>query len=190
LGAARAQLHGNFIIAETAEGIVLVDQHAAHERIVYERLKAEFHAGGIARQALLVPEVVELEQHDRAVLLEHAATVAELGLLLEPFGAGAVLVREMPAVLGAGAAGPLLRDLASDLEELGEAMSLRAAIDRVAGVMACHGSVRAGRRLTVEEMNELLRTMERDPYTGQCIHGRPTYIELKLADIERLFARR
>jgi DNA mismatch repair protein MutL len=190
LGAARAQLHGNFIVAETPGGLVLVDQHAAHERIVYERLKAQCRAGGVTGQALLVPEIVELDTADRAVLLEHAATLRELGLVLEPFGPGAIAVREVPAVLGAAAVAPMLRALCGDLDELGEAASLQDAIDRVAGVMACHGSVRAGRRLTLDEMNELLRTMERDPHTGQCIHGRPTYIELKLADILRLFARR
>jgi DNA mismatch repair protein MutL len=190
LGAARAQLHGNFIVAETAAGLVLVDQHAAHERIIYERLKQQYRTGNVVGQALLVPEIIDLDAADCALLLEHERALRDLGLVLEPFGPGAVLVREVPALLGTGAIAPILRDLCGDLEELGEAISLQHAIDKVAGVMACHGSVRAGRHLTLQEMDELLRTMERDPHTGQCIHGRPTYIELKLSDIERLFARR
>ncbi|SNB53909.1 DNA mismatch repair protein MutL [Arboricoccus pini] len=190
LGAARAQLHENFIVAQTREGLIIVDQHAAHERIVYERLKAGLHAGGVARQALLLPEIVELEGGEQSVLIGRADELAELGLVLEGFGEGAVIVREVPAILGQSSVAALVRDLAHDLEEMGQAVRLKEAIDKVAGTMACHGSVRAGRRLTIEEMNALLRRMETTPFTGQCIHGRPTYISLGLAEIERLFGRR
>jgi DNA mismatch repair protein MutL len=190
LGAARAQLHANYILAETAEGVVIVDQHAAHERIVYEDLKAQAARGNIQGQALLIPEIVELEPRDQLLLLERAGELAELGLVVERFGAGALVVREVPAALGSGAVAGLLRDLAADFEELGTAVRLREAIDRVVGVMACHNSLRAGRRLSLEEMNALLRLIEQGVHTGQCIHGRPTYVELKLADLERLFARR
>jgi DNA mismatch repair protein MutL len=190
LGAARAQLHANYIVAETAEGMVIVDQHAAHERLVYERLKTELEASGVRRQALLVPEVVELEPAEQAALLGQAEDLEALGLVVERFGEGAVIVREVPAALGAASVAALLRDVAGDLEELGSTVRLREAIDRVLGVMACHHSVRAGRRLGVEEMNALLRDIESGRFTGQCIHGRPTYIELKLDEIERLFARR
>ena len=195
LGAARAQLHRTYILAETADGAVLVDQHAAHERIVYERLKAELRAGGeaggVRRQALLLPEVVELDPADRARVLERADALARLGLALEPFGPGAVLVRELPALLGqAASAADLVRDLAADLAELDRALGLEEALEAVLASVACHGSVRAGRRLGVEEMNALLRQMEATPYAGQCNHGRPTYVELKRDDLERLFGRR
>jgi DNA mismatch repair protein MutL len=190
LGAARAQLHASFILAETAHGLILVDQHAAHERIVYERLKTGLRERGVARQTLLLPEIVELEPAERARLVERADELAALGLLLEPFGADAVLVREVPAMLGAASAAGLVRDLASDLLELESGLALAEALERVAATMACHGSVRAGRRLSLEEMNALLRQMERTPFTGQCNHGRPTYIELTRQDIERLFGRR
>ena len=186
LGAARAQLHRSYILAETEGSLVLVDQHAAHERIVYERLKAELRGGAVRRQALLLPEVVELPAEEQAALVARAEALAGLGLVLEPFGPGAVLVREMPALLGQVAAQGLVRDLASDLVELDQALGLEAVLKSV----ACHGSVRAGRRLSVEEMNALLRQMEATPYAGQCNHGRPTYIELKRDDIERLFGRR
>lgn len=189
LGAARAQLHENFIIAQTPDGLVIVDQHAAHERIVYERLKNAIRSGQIARQALLLPEVVELEADEQALILDRQAELAELGLVVESFGTGAILVREVPAIIGSGSAAALVRDLAHDFEELGQAVRLQEAVDKVAGTMACHGSVRAGRRLTIEEMNALLRTMEATPYTGQCIHGRPTYISIGLKDLERLFGR-
>ncbi|MFO1071566.1 MAG: DNA mismatch repair endonuclease MutL [Geminicoccaceae bacterium] len=190
LGAARAQLHRSYILAETAGSLVLVDQHAAHERIVYERLKAELRAGLVRRQALLLPEVVELAAGEQAALVARAEALAGLGLVLEPFGPGAVLVREMPALLGQVAAQGLVRDLASDLVELDQALGLEEALEAVLKSVACHGSVRAGRRLGVEEMNALLRQMEATPYAGQCNHGRPTYIELRRDDIERLFGRR
>jgi DNA mismatch repair protein MutL len=189
LGAARAQLHETYIVAQTADGIVIVDQHAAHERLVYERLKAERTAAGIAAQALLIPEVVDLSADDAARLLEHAGALAELGLAVEPFGGGAVVVRETPAILGEVDAAALVRDILDELAEAGESGALGQRIDAVLSRMACHGSVRAGRRMRAEEMNALLREMEATPHSGQCNHGRPTYVELKLDDIERLFGR-
>ena len=190
LGAARAQVHETYIVAQTRDGVVIVDQHAAHERLVYERMKAELDAGGVARQALLLPEVVELDPGEAERVLERAEELAGLGLVLEPFGPGAVLVRETPALLGETDAPGLVRDIADDLAENGAALALRERLQAVCSTMACHGSVRAGRRLTAPEMNALLRQMEATPHSGQCNHGRPTYVELKLADIERLFGRR
>jgi len=190
LGAARAQLHDTYIVAQTADGIVIVDQHAAHERLVYERMKAALAATGVARQILLLPEVVELDEDAAARLAARAAELAELGLLLEPFGSGAVVVREVPALLGETDVQGLVRDLADELAELGDALALKERLEEVCGTLACHGSVRAGRRLTQPEMDALLRQMERTPHSGQCNHGRPTYVELGLADIEKLFGRR
>jgi DNA mismatch repair protein MutL len=190
LGAARAQLHGTYILAETATGIVLVDQHAAHERLVYEKMKEGFAAHGVARQALLLPEVVELDETAAARLSARAAELAEFGLVLEPFGPGAVVVREVPALLpGLDVAG-LVRDLADELAEWGDALALKERIETVCGTLACHTSVRAGRRLSPAEMDALLRQMEATPNSGQCNHGRPTYVALDLAAIERLFGRR
>lgn len=190
LGAARAQLHENYIVAQTQNGIVIVDQHAAHERLVYERLKAEMETSGIARQLMLVPEVVELEETAAGCLTAQADALADFGLVLEAFGPGAVIVRETPAILGDGDLQGLVRDLADELLELGDGSRLKEQIDHVLATMACHGSVRSGRRLKAEEMNALLREMEATPHSGQCNHGRPTYIELKLGDIERLFGRK
>ncbi|MBY0564282.1 MAG: DNA mismatch repair endonuclease MutL [Hyphomonadaceae bacterium] len=190
LGAARAQLHETYIVAQTEDGIVIVDQHAAHERLVYERMKQMLASGGVPRQSLLIPEVVELDASEADALLARAAEFAQLGLVIEPFGSGAVLVRETPVLLGQVDAASLLKDLADDVLELGEAHALKERLEEVCSSMACHGSVRAGRRLTAEEMNALLRQMESTPFAGQCNHGRPTYVELKLADIERLFGRR
>ncbi|MDA0260624.1 MAG: DNA mismatch repair endonuclease MutL [Proteobacteria bacterium] len=190
LGAARGQLHATYIVAQTESGIVIVDQHAAHERLVYEHVKADLAARGVARQGLLLPEVVELDETDVARLVERGDEFAELGLAIEGFGPGAVLVREVPALLGEVDIQGLVRDLADDLRELGSALSLKDRLDSVCSTMACHGSVRAGRALNVDEMNALLREMERTPHSGQCNHGRPTYIELQLSDIERLFGRR
>jgi DNA mismatch repair protein MutL len=190
LGAARAQLHETYILAQTADGVVLVDQHAAHERLVYERMKAELAARGVKRQALLLPEVVELSETDAERLLERQAELAELGLVVEPFGTGALLVREVPALLGAVEVAGLLRDLADGLAELDRASSLRDALDSVCATLACHGSVRAGRRLSLDEMNALLRQMEATPRSGQCNHGRPTFVALSKSDLERLFGRR
>jgi DNA mismatch repair protein MutL len=190
LGAARAQLHATYIVAQTADGIVIVDQHAAHERLVYERMKKALSNGGVARQGLLMPEVVELDEGAADRLAARAEDLAELGLTLERFGPGAVIVRETPALLGEVDIQGLVRDLADELAELGEAFALKERLEDVCGTMACHGSVRAGRRLNAAEMDALLREMEATPHSGQCNHGRPTYVELKLADIERLFGRR
>jgi len=189
LGAARAQLHETYIIAQTADGIVIVDQHAAHERLVYERLKRQIGENGVTAQALLIPQIVELSEADAASLLDAADDLAGLGLVIEPFGPGAVAVRETPALLGPCDAGALLRDILDELNDRGDSLRLRARIDAVLSRMACHGSVRAGRRMSADEMNALLRDMEATPHSGQCNHGRPTYVELKLSDIERLFGR-
>ncbi|WP_452002640.1 DNA mismatch repair endonuclease MutL [Azospirillum largimobile] len=190
LGAARAQVHTTYIVAQTREGIVIVDQHAAHERLVYERMKAALLEGGVKRQALLIPELIELDEPSANRLLARSAELAELGLVIEGFGHGCVMVREVPALLGQSDVKNLIRDLAEELSELGDALSLKERLDEVCATMACHGSVRAGRTLSVDEMNALLRQMEATPHSGQCNHGRPTYVELKLADIERLFGRR
>jgi DNA mismatch repair protein MutL len=190
LGVARAQLHETYIVAQTDQGVVIVDQHAAHERLVHERLKTQLEAEGVKRQALLLPEVVEIGEDGARRLTQRAAELADMGLVLEPFGLGAVVVRETPAVLGELDIQGLVRDLADELSEMGDHLSLKEKVEEVCGTLACHTSVRAGRRLTVEEMNALLRQMEATPHSGQCNHGRPTYVELKLADIERLFGRR
>ncbi|MEZ5844077.1 MAG: DNA mismatch repair endonuclease MutL [Hyphomicrobiaceae bacterium] len=190
LGAARAQLHETYIVAQTAEGMVVVDQHAAHERLVYQRLKAMHQAGEVARQGLLIPEVVSLDD-DLACLVEEAAgRLSSLGLVVERFGSDAVLVREVPALIARGDVKALVRDIADALATEDAESPLEARLLAVLSSMACHGSVRAGRRLTVEEMNALLRQMEATPGSGQCNHGRPTYVALALADIERLFGRR
>jgi len=190
LGAAQAQVHETYIVAQTGDGLVIVDQHAAHERLVYERMKSALESGGVARQGLLLPEVVELEPAAAEALGARAEELAELGLVLEAFGSGAIVVREVPALLGQADVAGLVRDLADDVMELGGANALKEKLDDVCSTMACHGSVRAGRRLNREEMNALLREMEVTPHAGQCNHGRPTYVELKIADIERLFGRR
>ena len=190
LGAARGQLHETFIVSQTIDGIVIIDQHAAHERIVYERMKASLGKHGVARQVLLMPEVVELESIAVDRLSARTQEFAAMGLVLEPFGEGAVIIREVPALLGDCDIQGLIKDLADDLIELNEALSLNEKLSDICSTMACHGSVRAGRRLTVSEMNALIREMEATPHSGQCNHGRPTYVELKLTDIERLFGRR
>ncbi len=190
LGAARAQVHETYIVAQTEDGLVLVDQHAAHERLVYERLKAALERDGVARQMLLVPAVVELDPADASALVERANELSGLGLVIEAFGPGAVLVREVPALLGETDAAGLVRDLAEHMAEWDSTLPLERRLLAVASSMSCHGSVRAGRRLKPDEMNALLRAMEGTDYAGQCNHGRPTYVELKLADIEKLFGRR
>jgi DNA mismatch repair protein MutL len=190
LGAARAQLHENYIVAQTATGIVIVDQHAAHERLVYERLKRQMDETGIRAQALLIPEIVDLSPTDAARLLEAAPALAEVGLGIEPFGGSAVAIRETPAVLGPVNGAPLIRDILDELTDQGDSQLVRARIDAILSRMACHGSVRSGRQMRPEEMNALLREMEATPLSGQCNHGRPTYVELSLHDIERLFGRR
>lgn len=189
LGAARAQLHENWIIAQTEDGIIIVDQHAAHERLVYERLKAQADANGIPAQALLIPEIVELSEGDAARIMAIADDLAALGLAIEPFGGGAIAVREVPALLQKVNAKALIRDILDDLADQDTSDRLRSRVDAVLSSMACHGSVRSGRRMNAEEMNALLREMERTPRSGQCNHGRPTWVKLKLTDIERLFGR-
>ena len=190
LGAARAQVHENYIIAQTQTGIVIVDQHAAHERLVYERLKRQRDETGIKAQALLIPEIIELGADDAARLLAFADDLAALGLTIEPFGGHAIAVRETPAILGNVSARALVQDVLDELADQGHSPSLLAKMDAILSRMACHGSIRSGRQMRAEEMNALLREMEDTPLSGQCNHGRPTYVELKLSDIERLFGRR
>jgi DNA mismatch repair protein MutL len=190
LGAARAQLHGTYIIAETSDSVVIVDQHAAHERLVYEKLKAGLAAGGIEHQALLIPEVVELDPDAAALMSSRSEELGQIGLTIEAFGEGAVLVREIPALLAKADIKALIRDLAEEMDTLGTASSLEERLYEICARIACHWSVRAGRSLRPEEMNALLREMEATPAAGQCNHGRPTFIELQLADIEKLFSRR
>jgi DNA mismatch repair protein MutL len=190
LGAARAQLHENYIVAQTATGVVIVDQHAAHERLVYERLKRQQAEAGIRAQALLIPEIVDLSPTDAARLLDAAPALAQVGLTIEPFGGNAVAIRETPAVLGPVNGAALLRDILDELADAGTSSLVQAKIDAILSRMACHGSVRSGRQMRPEEMNALLREMEATPLSGQCNHGRPTYVELSLHDIERLFGRR
>ena len=190
LGVARAQLHETYIVAQTENGIVIVDQHAAHERLVYERMKKAIANGGVKRQPLLIPEVVDLDPAEVTRVMVRADELAELGLVIEEFGPDAVVVREVPAMLGKLDVKGLVRDLADEIAETGNALSLKERLEEVSGTLACHMSVRAGRRLNAEEMNALLREMEATPHSGQCNHGRPTYVELKLADIEKLFGRR
>ena len=190
LGAAQAQLHKNYIVAQTNEGLVIVDQHAAHERLVYEKMKTHLKNGEIKRQLLLIPEVVDLEDTKLQRILEHKDGFARLGLILEEFGEGAILVREVPSILGDINVKNLVIDIADELEELGSSTALEDKLGHICGTIACHSSVRSGRRLKIEEMNALLREMEETPHSGQCNHGRPTYVELKLSDIEKLFGRR
>jgi len=190
LGAALAQVHETYIVAQTRDGLVLVDQHAAHERLVYEDMKKNLERGGIPRQPLLLPEVVEMDAASAERLLTRKDELAELGLVVEGFGPGAVVVQEVPVLLGPGNIRQMVLDLADDVAAFGQTMALKEKLEEVCSTMACHGSVRAGRRLNIDEMNALLRQMERTPHSGQCNHGRPTYVELKLNDIEKLFGRR
>jgi DNA mismatch repair protein MutL len=190
LGAARTQIHETYIVSQTRDGLIVVDQHAAHERIVYEKLKASLARNGVQRQLLLIPEIVELDEATVEKLVDCAEELASFGLAIESFGPGAVAVRETPSLLGRANAAGLLRDLAEHMAEWDEALPLERRLMHVAATMACHGSVRAGRILKPEEMNALLREMEDTPNSGQCNHGRPTYVELKLSDIEKLFGRR
>ncbi len=190
LGSACAQLHGTYIVAQTDKGIVIVDQHAAHERLVYEGMKTALAQNGVARQPLLIPEVIELDEAAAAGLLTHKQSLEELGLVMDHFGTGAVVVRELPALLGVCDVQQLVRDLADDVAEYGETLVLREKLESICSTMACHGSVRAGRQLSQDEMNALLRQMETTPHSGQCNHGRPTYVELHKHDIEKLFGRR
>ncbi len=189
LGAARAQVHENYIIAQTKDGMVIVDQHAAHERLVYEKLKAQMAQNGVASQALLLPEVVELSENEHLALLDILPTLAKLGLVIEAFGGSAVCVRETPAILGEVNAAKLVRDICDELSDQSDSQAVKNQIEAILSRVACHGSIRSGRRMQADEMNALLREMEATPHSGQCNHGRPTYVELKLADIERLFGR-
>jgi DNA mismatch repair protein MutL len=188
LGYAKAQIHETYIVSQTEEGMVLVDQHAAHERLVYERFKAE--RGHIKRQPLLIPEVVELEERSLELLKDLQEDLLELGLVIEPFGEKALLVREIPALLGEVNLKNLLQDLADEIQELGDPLSLKERLAEILSTCACHASIRAGRKLTVEEMNALLRQMEQTAHSGQCNHGRPTYVKLSRMDMEKLFGRR
>ncbi len=189
LGAARAQVHENYIIAQTKAGIVIVDGHAAHERLVYEKLKKQMAENGVAAQALLIPEIVEMTQNEAAQLLEVADDLARFGLGIESFGGGAIAVRETPAILGEVNAEVMLRDILDELADTGGSDRVQSKVEAILSRVACHGSIRTGRRMRGEEMNALLREMEATPMSGQCNHGRPTYVELKLSDIERLFGR-
>jgi DNA mismatch repair protein MutL len=190
LGAARAQLHETYIVAQTPTGMVIIDQHAAHERLVYEQMKAAYAAGGMPAQGLLLPEIVELDERDVDLLVAKAADLTRLGLDLDRFGPGAVVVRSVPSLLGDADVTALVKDLAEELREQGESELLAETLDAVCATLSCHGSVRAGRKLNIDEMNALLRQMEQTPNASQCNHGRPTHIELRLSDIEKLFARR
>ena len=190
LGAARAQVHENYVIAQTSDGIVIVDQHAAHERLVYERLKNQMAQNGVAAQALLIPEIVELAADDHGRVLNAAADLAGFGLVIEDFGGSAVCVRETPALLGEVNAVALVNDIADELADLNQTQSVKDKLEAILSRVACHGSIRSGRVMRAEEMNALLREMEATPHSGQCNHGRPTYVELKLHDIEKLFGRR
>lgn len=190
LGLARAQLHETYVLAQTGDGLVIVDQHAAHERLVYERMKEDMAAKGVERQILLLPEVVELDSAETDRLMARSTELAEIGFVLESFGDGAVLVREIPTLFRSADVKQLVQDLADEIAELGAALAIKEKLEEICSTLACHGSVRAGRRLNGTEMNALLREMEATPHAGQCNHGRPTYVELKLADIEKLFGRR
>ena len=189
LGTARGQVHENYIVAQTATGMVIVDQHAAHERLVYEKLKQQMSENGVAAQALLIPEIVDISASDCARLLEMADQLAGFGLGIEPFGGNAIAVRETPAILGVVDAKAMILDILDELADQNESNSLQARLEAILSRVACHGSIRSGRRMRAEEMNALLREMEATPHSGQCNHGRPTYVELKLSDIERLFGR-
>jgi DNA mismatch repair protein MutL len=188
LGFAKAQLHETYIVAQTEEGLVIVDQHAAHERLVYERLKADM--GHVKRQPLLIPEVVELEESELHSLKELLEDLLALGLVIEIFGEKALLVREVPALLGEVDLQGLMRDLVDEIKDMGSPLSLKERLAEILSTCACHHSIRAGRKLSVDEMNALLRQMEQTAHSGQCNHGRPTYVELKRADMEKLFGRR
>ncbi len=189
LGAARAQLHENYILSQTAEGLVIVDAHAAHERLVYENLKVQMSESGVRAQALLIPEVISLSDGDMALLMEQSETLTQLGLSIEPFGQGAVAVQSVPAILGHVDVNLLVLDIVDELSDGGASQSLQSRLDAILSRVACHGSVRTGRRMQADEMNALLREMEATPHSGQCNHGRPTYVSLAMSDIEKLFGR-
>ncbi len=190
LGAARCQLHETYIVAQTRDGLVIVDQHAAHERLVYEKMKNTIEGTGIKTQRLLIPEIIELDEGMVENFASRQAEFEKLGLVVERFSNNAVMVKEIPAILGDTNVKQLIKDLADDLTEFGQTLALKEKLEHICGTIACHGSIRSGRRLTVHEMNALLREMEATPHSGQCNHGRPTYIELKLSEVEKLFGRR
>jgi len=189
LGAARAQVHENYIISQTADGIVIVDQHAAHERLVYEKLKNKMALNGVSSQTLLIPEIIELSEQDSAVLMDLSADLSRFGLSIENFGGNSIVVRETPAILGEVNAKSLILDILDELKDWSESNLVKEKLDAILSRVACHGSIRSGRIMKGEEMNALLREMEITPHSGQCNHGRPTYVELKLSDIEKLFGR-
>ena len=189
LGAARAQLHENYILSQTEDGLVIVDAHAAHERLLYEKLKAQMANTGVGAQALLIPEVISLSEGDMALLMEQNATLSQMGLSIEPFGQGAVAVQSVPTLLGHVDVQRLVLDIVDELSDGGTQQSLQAQLDAILSRVACHGSVRTGRRMQADEMNALLREMEATPHSGQCNHGRPTYVSLAMSDIEKLFGR-
>ena len=189
LGAARAQLHENYILSQTEDGLVIVDAHAAHERLVYEKLKAQMANTGVGAQALLIPEVISLSEGDMALLMEQNATLSQMGLSIEPFGQGAVAVQSVPALLGHVDVQRLVLDIVDELSDGGTQQSLQTQLDAILSRVACHGSVRTGRRMQADEMNALLREMEATPHSDQCNHGRPTYVSLAMSDIEKLFGR-
>jgi len=189
LGAARAQVHENYIISQTADGIVIVDQHAAHERLVYEKLKNKMALNGVSSQTLLIPEIIELSEQDSAVLMDLSAELSRFGLSIENFGGNSIVVRETPAILGEVNAKSLILDILDELKDWSESNLIKEKLDAILSRVACHGSIRSGRIMKGEEMNALLREMEITPHSGQCNHGRPTYVELKLSDIEKLFGR-
>ena len=189
LGAARAQVHENYIISQTADGIVIVDQHAAHERLVYEKLKNKMALNGVSSQTLLIPEIIELSEQDSAVLMDLSAEFSRFGLSIENFGGNSIVVRETPAILGEVNAKSLILDILDELKDWSESNLIKEKLDAILSRVACHGSIRSGRIMKGEEMNALLREMEITPHSGQCNHGRPTYVKLKLSDIEKLFGR-
>jgi DNA mismatch repair protein MutL len=190
LGAACAQIYETYIIAQSADGLVIVDQHAAHERLVYERFKKDLETSGIKRQLLLIPEIVEVTESEHSMLVQQAQNLEQLGLVFDEFGEHTIAVREIPALLGHTDIPLLVKDLVEELADLGDSSKLKEKIHEVCSLMACHGSVRAGKKMSVSEMNDLLRQMEATPYSGQCNHGRPTQVKLKLSDMEKLFGRR
>jgi DNA mismatch repair protein MutL len=190
LGVARCQVHDTYILSETTDGIVLIDQHAVHERLVYEEIKTQFRKTTVPRQLLLIPEIVDLSSQQLQILLDAKENLLSLGLVIESFGGQSIIVREVPALLKETDIRQLMKDIADDLEEMGESHHVQGQIDKILSTLSCHGSVRAGRKLSLEEMNALLRQMEVTPFSGQCNHGRPTYVELKKIDIEKLFGRR
>ena len=182
-------MHENYIIAQTTDGVVIVDQHAAHERLVYEKLKNQMADNGVAAQALLIPEIIELSDADCATLMDAATELSRFGLTIEKFGGNAVAIRETPAILGEVNATAMIRDILDELADLSQTQTVQDRLEAILSRVACHGSIRSGRIMRGEEMNALLREMEATPHSGQCNHGRPTYVELKLSDIERLFGR-